>query len=141
MIVQVPSANHDVLGQGKWGAGPSAAALTIQGPWVIGALVNQIWSFAGDGDRKAVNQMLIQPFINYNLPGAWYVTSVPKITADWEARGSDQWTVPIGAGVGKILRIGPLAMDAQVGAYYNVVRPDNGSKWELRAQLLFPFPR
>ena len=66
-----------MLGQGKWGAGPTAAALTIQGPWVIGALINNVWSFAGDGDRKAVNQMLLQPIVNYNLPGGWYVNSVP----------------------------------------------------------------
>jgi len=63
------------------------------------------------------------------------VNSVPKITADWEAHRSDRWTVPIGGGVGKILRIGRLPPDAQLGAYYNVVRPDNGPEWTLRAQL------
>ena len=139
--LQFPTATDDALGQGKWGAGPTVAALTIQGPWVIGALVNNVWSFAGDGDRKAVNQMLVQPFVNYNLPGGWYVNSVPKITADWEARRSDRWTVPIGGGVGKILRIGALPVDAQLGAYYNVVRPDNGAEWELRGQVQFLFPR
>ena len=90
VVLQFPTATDDVLGQGKWGAGPTAAALTIQGPWVIGTLINNVWSFAGDGDCKAVNQMLRQPFVDYNFPGGWYVNSVPKITADWEAHGSDR---------------------------------------------------
>ncbi len=87
------------------------------------ATSNNVWSFAGDGDRKAVKQMLLQPFADYNFPGGWYVNSVPKITADWEAHGSDRWTAPIGGGVGKILRIGALPLDVQLGA---------------QAQFLFP---
>jgi hypothetical protein len=140
-IVQFRTATDDVLGQGKWGAGPTVAALTIQGPWVVGALINNVWSFAGDRDRKAFNQMLLQPIVNYNLPSGWYVNSVPYITADWKARGSDRWTVPIGAGVGKIVRIGGLPLDMNLAAYYNVVRPDNGAEWQLRARVNFLFPR
>jgi hypothetical protein len=140
-ILQFPTATDDVLGQGKWGAGPTVAALTIQGPWVIGALINNVWSFAGDENRKAVNQMLLQPIVNYNLPGGWYVNSVPMITADWKADRSDRWIVPIGAGVGKILRIGPLPLGMDLGAYYNVVRPDNAAEWQLRARVNFLFPR
>jgi hypothetical protein len=49
--------------------------------------------------------------------------------------------VPIGGGVGKIVRIGALPADVQLGAYYNVVRPDNGPEWQLRAQVQFLFPR
>lgn len=141
VTLQLPTATDDVLGQGKWGAGPTFGALTIRGPWVIGAIINNVWSFAGDEDRKAVNRMFLQPFVNYNFRGGSYVNLVPKITADWEAHGSERWTVPIGGGVGKILRIGALPLDVQVGAYYNVVRPDNGPKWELRAQAQFIFPR
>src|SRR6185295_14223182 len=115
--------------------------LTIQGPWVIGAIINNVWSFAGDQDRIAVNRMFLQPLVNYNFRGGSYVNFVPKITADWEAHGSERWTVPIGGGVGKIIRIGALPLDAQLGAYYNVVRPDNGPEWELRAQVQLIFPR
>jgi len=34
--------------------GPTAVALTMQGPWVVGALINNQWSFAG-WDAKDVN--------------------------------------------------------------------------------------
>jgi hypothetical protein len=50
-ILQFPTATDDALGQGKWGAGPTAVALTIQGPWLFGALIANVWSFAGDDDR------------------------------------------------------------------------------------------
>ena len=140
-IFQFPSATDDSLGQGKWGAGPTAVALTVHGPWVLGALINNVWSFAGDSDRRDVNQVLIQPFVNYNLPDAWYVVTAPIITADWEADGDDRWTVPIGAGVGKIVRLAKLPVNAQASAYYNVVRPDNAAEWQLRIQIQLLFPR
>ncbi|HZX42229.1 MAG TPA: hypothetical protein VFE93_10355 [Myxococcaceae bacterium] len=52
-----------------------------------------------------MSQMLIQPFINYNLDDGWYLTSSPIIIADWKA-DTDKWSVPLGGGVGKILWIG-----------------------------------
>jgi hypothetical protein len=140
-IFQFPSATDDALGQGKWGAGPTAVALSMYGPWVVGALINNVWSFAGDDDRPDVNQMLMQPFVNYNLPDAWYVGSVPIITANWEADSDNRWTVPLGVSVGKIVRLGRLPVNTQVGAYYNVVRSDNAAEWQLRVQIQFLFPR
>jgi len=140
-IFQFPSATDDALGHGKWGAGPTAVGLMIQGPWLFGALINNVWSFAGDSDRPDVNQMLIQPFVNYNFPGGWYVGSLPIITANWEADSDNRWTVPLGASVGKILRIGKLPVNTQVGAYYNVVRPDDAAEWQLRVQIQLLFPK
>lgn len=139
-IVQFPTATDDALGSDKWSAGPTAAALTIRGPWVAGAVVNHLWSFAGDDDRADVNQTLIQPIVNYNLPGGWFLSSVPYITANWETDGDDRWTVPIGIGVGKVHRFGTLPVGLELASYYNVVRPDDAAEWTLqfRINLLFP---
>jgi hypothetical protein len=49
---------------------------------------------------KDVSQMVIQPFVNYNLPDGWYLSSVPLITANWEASSGNTWTVPVGGGGG-----------------------------------------
>jgi hypothetical protein len=57
----LPTATDSLLGSGKWSMGPAAVALSIQGPWVFGALINQQWSFAGWRDQD-VSQLLIQPF-------------------------------------------------------------------------------
>ena len=136
-----PTATDTVLGTDKWSAGPSAVALTMQGPWVVGGLASNLWSYAGDDDRSDVNQFLFQYFINYNLPKGWYVSSAPIITANWEADSGNQWTVPFGGGVGKIFKIGKQPLNAQVQAFYNVEKPDNGPDWSLRLQLQFLFPK
>jgi len=36
------------LGVDKWSAGPAFVTLTKPGPWLVGALVQNVWSFAGD---------------------------------------------------------------------------------------------
>ena len=41
------------------------------------------------GDRR-VSQMLMQPFVNYNLGDGWYVTSSPIVTADLKAESGPQ---------------------------------------------------
>lgn len=140
-IFSFPTATDKVLGTDKWSAGPSAVALMIRGPWVVGALASNLWSYAGDDDRENVNQFLLQYFVNYNLPQGWYISSAPIITANWKADGGDVWTVPFGGGVGKIFRIGKQPMNAQVQAFYNVAKPDNGPDWTLRLQLQFLFPK
>ena len=140
-IFVFPTASDEKLGTEKWSAGPSAVALTIQGPWLYGALINNVWSFAGDDDRENVNAMLIQPFVNYNLPEGWYLTSSPIITANWEADSDNTWLVPVGGGVGKIFRIGNQPMNALIQAFYNVEKPAVVGDWTLRFQLQFLFPK
>jgi hypothetical protein len=136
-VFWLPTATGNTLGVNKWGAGPSAVALTIQDHWVYGVLVNNIW--AGTQNQR-VNQMLIQPFVNYNMADGWYLTSVPVITANWLAKSSDRWTVPLGGGFGRLFKVGKLPINAQVQAFYNVVRPDNGPTWTLRFQIQALFP-
>ena len=36
--------------------------------------------------------MTLQPILSYALKNGWYLTSVPVITANWEATGDDVWT-------------------------------------------------
>ena len=141
-VFQFPTHTGRWLGSNKWSAGPSAVGLLMEGHWVVGLLAQNIWSFAGPGgsSNPAVNQFLAQPFINYNLPKGWYVTFSPVITADWKAAGSDQWTVPLGLGLGKIFKIGKLPFNGQLAAFYNVARPSNGPDWSIRAQLALLLP-
>jgi hypothetical protein len=135
-----PTATDSLLGNGKWSAGPALVVLTMPGHWVIGALANNQWSFAGWG-KKNVNSLLIQPFINYNFSHGWYVTTSPIITADWLAASDDRWTVPIGGGVGKLFRLGKLPINTSLQAYYNVEKPQFAADWSLRFQVQFLFPK
>lgn len=148
----LPTATDRNLGAGQFSIGPAGVLLTMQGHWVFGALMNNQWSVVGWGD-KPVNAMLLQPFINYNLPDGWYLTSAPILTADWKAdKAGDVWTVPLGGGVGKLFRLGqilpleghPLAklpINTQLAAYGNVATPEFGPKWQLRLQIQFLFPK
>ena len=136
-----PTATNTILGTGKWLAGPSAVALVMPGHWVIGALVSNQWSFAGDNNRASVNTGLIQPFINYNFPGGWYASVSPIITVNWNAASGQQWTVPVGGGIGRVFRIEKQPINVQVAGYYNVVHPDGAADWQLRLQLSLLFPR
>lgn len=140
-ILSFPTASDRVLGTDKWSAGPAFVGLTMKGPWVLGILANNLWSYAGTDNRPDVSQFLFQYFINYNMPDGWYLTSAPIITANWKADSSNTWTVPFGGGVGKIFRIGKQPLNASVQCYYNVEKPDNGPDWTLRFQLQFLFPK
>ncbi len=142
LIAQFDTATDDRLGQGVWGLGPTAVALRSDGPWLFGALINNVWSVAKDDNRSDVNQMLLQPFINYNFPHTpgRYLTFSPIITADWEAASGQKWTIPLGLGIGQITHWGHQPVNLQVSAYYNVERPDNGATWQLRLQVQFLFP-
>jgi hypothetical protein len=134
----MPTATQKNLGSNKWSAGPAFVALTIQGPWVIGALANNQWSFASVGNGKAVNQMLIQPFINYNIPDGhgWYVSTSRIITANWNGSGK-KWVVPVGFAVGRLFKVGKLPINIQLGVYDNVITPQFGPRWQTRFQIQF----
>ena len=86
--------------------------------------------------------MTIQYFINYNLPKAWYLTSAPILTANWQAEENDVWTIPVGAGVGKIFKLGKLPLSGSLSMYRNVARPDTvpSAVWQMRVQIALLFP-
>jgi hypothetical protein len=137
----LPTATSKVLGQGKLSIGPSVVALTQPGHWTIGALVNNVWSVAGPSDRTAVNQMMLQYFVNYNLKKGWYLTSSPILNANWKASPGNVWTVPVGGGAGRILRFGFQPVNISAAFYGNAVHPVAGSSWSMRLQIAFLFPK
>lgn len=138
-IINIPTASDKYLGTGKWSIGPTACGLFMTGPWVYGALANNVWSVGGDKSRPNVNQFLVQPFINYNLPNNWYIGTSPAITADWTKNGDERWIVPLGGGIGKLFDIGNQPINFSVHAYKNVIKPEYGPDWQLRVQLQFLF--
>ena len=141
--ILLPTATNKTLGTNQWGAGPSAVALRVSGPWVVGGLASNVWSFGGTraaGNR--VNLLTVQPFVNYNFARGWYVTTSPVITANWVAARNDQtWTVPVGGGFGRVVKLGgKLPLNLSLQAYYNTVRPSEiGPTWQLRGQATFVF--
>jgi hypothetical protein len=140
-VFAFPTATDSRLGSEQWSAGPTFVALLLTKKIVTGFLINNLWSYAGAGDRANVNAMTLQPFFNYNMPKGWYLTTSPIITANWEADSDNRWTIPIGGGIGRVFKIGKQPINAQVTYYYNLESPElTGGDSQLRAQWTFLFP-
>jgi hypothetical protein len=138
--ITFPTRTDKRFGSQKWQAGPALVALAKPGPWLVGGLVQQTWSFAGRDRDPKVNVFSLQYFINYNLP--WmYLTSTPTMTADWERSGGDRWLIPVGGGVGKLWRFGKAPIDTKVQAFHNVSKRDRGASWTLQVQVKLLFPK
>jgi hypothetical protein len=109
------------------------------GPWVFALVANNIWTFNGATGSNATNQMLLNPIIGYHFGNGWALSSSPEITANWIA-GGNKWTVPIGGGVSKVIRIGDQPLKLGLFAYYNAIRPTaSQDPWQLQATLTFIF--
>ena len=85
-----PTNSSEELGNKNWGLGPTAVVLHLEhgNPWVYGVLINNIWSLTSDKQGGSYNNGLIQPFVNYNFPEGFYLTSAPILTVELEG---EQW--------------------------------------------------
>jgi len=106
----VPTANDDLLGGGKWGAGPTFVVLRQSEGWTYGMLANQIWSFGSDN-----SQAFLQPFITYTTPDAWTFALNTETTYNWE---TNDWAVPINFVVNKLVKVGGHPVQFFAGARY-----------------------
>jgi len=133
-----PTATDDLLGAEKWGAGPTAVVLKQQKGWTYGALVNHIWSFAGESDRAEVNATYLQPFVSFTTKKAMTFTLNTESTYDWQGH---QWTVPLNFMVQQLVKIGKQPVALTLGARYYADKPDGGPDWGLRFAVIFLFPK
>lgn len=139
-VALLPTATNNALGTEKIGLGPSIVALTQPGAWTLGVLFNQIWSVDGASDRSDVNQMLLQPFANYNMGGGLSLGVSTEAVANWEA-DTETWTVPLFFSVSKVALLGkrPVNLQAAVAPY--VAGGPGGADWRARFVVTFLFPR
>lgn len=140
-VFRLPTATDDLLGGGRWGAGPTAVVLKQAGPWTVGALANHVWSVGGATRSGAgpVNATFLQPFISYTTADAWTFTLNSEATYDW---ANDKLTVPINAVVAKLIKWGHQPVSLFVGARYYALSPEAGPKGlGLRAGMTFLFPK
>jgi hypothetical protein len=134
----LPTASDDALGAEKWGIGPTAVVLKQQGGTTYGALVNHIWSVAGEDARADISSTFLQPFVSLTLESATTFSLSTESTYDWEA---EAWSVPINVAVGQLLVLGKLPFSFTAGARYWAESPATGPDgWGLRlvATLLLP---
>jgi hypothetical protein len=119
-----PTASHDVLGQGKWQAGPAALGVNLGKKWNIGALAQQWFSLGGDDNRPDTSQMDIQYFANYKWDPLTLVGMTPNIRINWEADEGEKISFPVGLGIIKTAQIGKVPMRYGIEFQYYVIKPD-----------------
>ena len=132
-----PTASEAVLGTGKFSLGPAAAVGYLGPEWTVGLFPQHWWSVGGNSQRAEVNLTNIQYFLYYAPPwdpkAQWRIGMSPNISINWTARG-DKLTVPVGLGIGRLFRLGPLPVQVTIEAEYAVIHPDDkaGSRWDVR---------
>lgn len=137
--IAIPTATDDLLGLGKLGLGPTGVALIQKGSWTYGALINHIWSVAGQSDRDDVSATFIQPFLVYTTPTAWTYTVQTESSYDWK---TDQWSVPINASISKLVALGSQKVQFQVGGRYWAESPNGGpDDFGVSFKTTFLFPK
>jgi len=136
-VFLLPTATNSAIGTGKWGAGPTVVVLRQQNGWTYGALMNQIWSFAGPPSHGPVNATFLQPFLGFTWANGFSLTGNTESTYDWTRR---QWTVPVNLIASKVVMLGRQPVSFALGGRGYAVSPSYGPDWGVRfvVTLLFP---
>jgi len=135
----IPTGTNDFLTSKKWGIGPTAIVLKQTNGFTFGALVNQIWSFAGSDTRASVSQAFIQPFFAYNWKTGAGVGTNMEWTQNWKASTATIFVNPTVTGV---TSLGKQKVQLGVGPRFNVAAPNGtNADWGWRAVVSFVFPK
>lgn len=136
----IPTAtNNQYIGTGKLSVGPELGMYYMPSNWVLGFLTNNMWSVAGNAQKPAVSAFEFEYLISYVFEHGWYVASNPSITANWKGPGN-QWIVPFGLGIGRVIKWGSQPINVGISSYYNAIRPTGlGPNWQLQLQIEWLF--
>jgi hypothetical protein len=137
-----PSAGSTFTGQGKFQVGPGALVGYLSDKWIAGALLQNWWSFAGSESRASTNSMNLQPFVSYFLPDAWSIGYSGNILANWKNSEGSDYTVPIGLGVAKVVKLGKLPVRLGLALQWMAVQPDRfGQQWNVQLTVAPVIPK
>lgn len=136
-----PTAGSDLIGQDKWQVGPAVGGGYITSKFMVAALAQQWWSFSGDSDREDTSHINILPLIYRFFGEGWSVGYSGAILADWKAESGEKWTVPLGLSLAKVVMLGRLPVQVQVGGQYFVEKPLGGPEWNCQLQITPVIPR
>ncbi|WP_228850395.1 hypothetical protein [Aegicerativicinus sediminis] len=135
-VLLLPTATNDALGAHVWGAGPNAVFLKLKGQLTYGALINHMWSYAGDGNPLSAS--FVQPFFTYATPSGSSYTIAAENTQSWL---NDIFTGFIGVYYAKVTKLGKQMIQLGGGpkVYYgnSPLNPD----WGLRLNLILLYPK
>jgi hypothetical protein len=137
-----PTATSGFTGQGKWQLGPSVVVGYLTKQFFIGVFPQQWWSIGGEHGRLDTNQMNLQPIAALFFGEGWSVFYSGNILADWTAPSEDVWTVPVGLGLGKVVKLGRLPVKIDLAVQYMPVHPRiSGQEWNVQVSITPVLPK
>jgi hypothetical protein len=137
-----PTATSPFTGQGKWQLGPSVVVGYLTKEYFLGVFPQQWWSIGGQHGRPNTNQMNLQPIATLFLGKGWSFGYSGNILANWNAPSEDVWTVPVGLGLGKVVKLGRLPVKIQLAVQYMPVHPRiSGQEWNVQVQITPVIPK
>jgi hypothetical protein len=78
------------------------------------------------------NETTAKIFFAYAMGNGWQIESNPTILYDWEAISGHEWTVPIGVGASKTMRLGRVPVKLAFDVQKYVISPDRlGPDWQI----------
>jgi hypothetical protein len=99
-----PTATGDAFGDGKWQAAPIGGVRSFVPEISDGTFAEMVlwWnnSFGGNPKRSNVQNLMLQPQFNLNLPHEWFLNFAPEIQSDYK---TGKWFVPLDVMLGRKL--------------------------------------
>lgn len=134
-----PTASDESLGSDKFSLGPSFDYEFESGRWFAGAIALQVWSVAGPSDVKAVNMLMIKPFVVFNVVERFDLIYMPYgISVYWNKPAGEKVYLPLGGGGQYQIPLGKkTTLNLGLQFFENVIRPTKGTVYDLRFLVEF----
>ncbi|UFS70642.1 hypothetical protein LPW11_00270 [Geomonas sp. RF6] len=132
-----PTASRRETGQEKWQVGPAAGVAFTPERWLVGVLLQNPISFAGEDTRKDVSVMVFQPFASYQLGKGWFLRSQPQMLFNWK---NGKKLLPVDLGVGRVFRIGRQDVSCFVEPFWNVEHDGPAPKYGVAVGVALIYP-
>ncbi|MCP4994349.1 MAG: hypothetical protein GY934_11275 [Gammaproteobacteria bacterium] len=139
VLLDATDGSGAAVGEGV-GLGATAEVRSAPGRWAVGSTVSNVWSTPGS-EAGDINRFSLRYFANYNLDDGWYLVTEPVNTANWKAKAGERWTIPVGGGFGRVLKLGDMPVNVNMQAYEMIESPEAGRDWELKLQFQLMFPK
>ncbi len=109
MVGTLPWASDDHVSANQYRLGGEAMVGYMQSWGFVGALVSHQWDVGGYGSNKEdYSTTAINYIYAFSLGDGWQVSSGPIATCNWEAESGNRWSVPVGVGIYKTVKMGGM---------------------------------
>jgi hypothetical protein len=136
-----PTATSTEFGRQQWGVGPSGGLGYVTKEFTAVVLPQYYFGIGGWGDKPNANYMSLLYAFLYHLPGGWDIGTNPTINYDHAASSGNQWNVPVGLFIGKMVKIGKTPVKFQLGIEYSVVSEnDFGQRAQIKLNIIPVIP-